>query len=639
MTFLNQRLAARSVRRRNAVALLLAAGWFLLWGESVHPAGFGDPRGFLTDETITETIIYPGVKYIRADGTHLGDPMVTHVVTVDMTNSATKIQMLPGERLVTAPAGFFRRSRVSHLQQDNNALIAVNAAFFDISGTMTPSGLHVRDSMPLRSPVTGSPTFAVSDIGVSFISVFNWNRTIRRGNSTSNFQGVNANTMNNDNIGLYQYPWDRSPGKDAAFITNGPVTEVVLEKVSFTKSASPTQRHVLRGRVLQLRTNEVSVGLNSTNFVLTGVGTGRNFLQKMTVGSTIDVDWILTGLPAGIDWNRVPEAVSGKNRLIINGVLQTGSGSHWETQHPRTAVGINASQTRMLFLLVEGRQNLRAEGMSLDSVRNYLSHMGAYHALEFDGGGSSAMAGRVGGVNKLLSTPSDGSERYVPSGLGVVAVPEEPHPFFINVRINAGHNAAAISWQTPEPATSWVLFGRENYDTASITNRTLSTNHTVFLHGLQSQSVYFFRMVAHAASGKRPSHGVQLATGTPVVVPPGEMPQWWRQHFFSTNTAPANADPDADRYSSYQEYIWGTVPNDVLSCPATDFARIAHQTLRLTFTPFRGDRLYHVQSSGNLATWGIFNAPMREEIGKGVVDLPIMTNGTNAWYRLRVTLP
>lgn len=756
--------------------LRLLAIWVLVLVPGLLAAAtFGDPRGFLTGQQVAETVVHPGVKYIRADGAHLGRPMVTHVVTIDIASPGLKLQMLPGERLVTASSGqFFRRSRVSHLQQDNNALIAINSAFFDISATMAPNGLHVQDAMILRHPSTANHSFAVTDDGLPFIATFGWSRTIRRGTSTASLQGVNANTLGDNHIALYQYPWDRSPGSGAAFINGREIVEVVLEKISFTKSQNPAQRHALRGRVLQVRTNAASVTLNATNFVLTGTGSTRTFLQQMTVGATVDVDWLLSGLPGGIDWNRIGEVVSGNNLLIVDGVLRTGSGSHWETRHPRTAIGIDASRARVLFLLVEGRQTGRAEGMSLDSVRDYLNHMGAHNGLEFDGGGSSAMAGRIDGVNQLLSTPSDGSERYVPTGLGVIAVPESPHPFFQNVRVTAGQDVAAISWETPQPAMSWVRFGKEGYDAESIRNYEPSTRHTVFLHGLEPHTLYFFRMMAQTEAGTQMSHGLQLATGvevivddpqatfvgtwntgafgvpygsayrwsdvvissnptrtatfrptlpvagsydvhvwytpggnrttaarydlahltgtnlvtqsqatggnkwtllasnlsfpkgtngyarvrndsttgtvviadafrwalrTPAALSPGEVPDWWRQHFFGTNNPPAHIDADGDGFTLYQEYVWGTVPNDATSRPKTSFEQINEQTLRLTFSPFRSDRVYRVEISGNLETWSVFNVTPNEENGTAIVDLPIESGSASRFYRLRVSLP
>jgi hypothetical protein len=640
---------------------------------------------------------------------------------------------------------------------------------------MTPSGLHVRDSMILRQPSTANHSFAVTDAGLPFIATFGWSRTIRHGSSTASLQGVNANSIGDNNIALYQYPWDRSPGRDAAFISGREITEVVLEKVSFTRSQARTQRHLLRGRVLSVRTNATSVSLNSGNFVLTGTGTTRGFLQQMTVGSTVDVDWLLSGQPAAVDWNRITEAVSGNNLLIVDGVLRTGSGSHWETLHPRTAVGIDQAQAKVLFLLVEGRQTGRAEGMSLDSLRDYLRHMGVHNALEFDGGGSSAMAGRVKGVNALLSTPSDGSERYVPSGLGVIAAPESPNPFFQNIRVSADHSAAAISWDTPQPATSWVIYGKENYHIESVRNHEASTRHTVLLHNLEPHAQYFFRMMAQSASGTQMSHGLQLTTGIEVIVddpqatltgtwstgsfgvphgssyrwsdvvlsgspthtatfrpnlpaaglydlhvwytpgvnrttaaryeigltagttvvtqsqstggnawtllasnlsfpqgtggyarvrndstagtvviadafrwvsrtpappPAGEVPDWWRLHFFGNQNPPAYLDSDNDGFTSYQEYIWGTVPDDVASRPKTTFAKVGNDKIRLTFSPYRTDRVYQVESSTELGNWAVFNAVVQQQSnGTATADLPIQAGTVQRFYRVRVSLP
>ncbi|MFN7137850.1 MAG: phosphodiester glycosidase family protein [Limisphaerales bacterium] len=760
------------VRLLQTVVLLLLA--FVC--TTVDASTFGDPRGFLVNQQVSETFIYPGVKYTRADGSHLSRPMVTHVVTVDLTEPGVKIQMLPGERLVTASSGqFFRRSTVSQMQKDNNALVAINSAFFDIGATMAPSGLHVRDGMMLRHPVASNPSFAVTRDGLPFINSFGWTRNVRHGGSSYALQGVNNNTIGDNNIGLYLYPWDRSPGTNAAFISGRDVTEVVLERVSFTQSQNTSQRHVLRGKVLSIRTNSSSVTLNATNFVLTATGTQRANLQKMTVGSTVDVDWLLSGLPAGVNWNRVSEVASGNNLLIVDGVHQTGSGSHWESRHPRSAVGINQSQTKVLFLLVEGRQTGRADGMSLDSVRDYMAHMEVHNALEFDGGGSSALAGRVNGNDVLFSTPSDGSERYVPSGMGVVAVPETPNPFFQNVRVTTGHDSLVVSWETPAPAISYLLYGNEGYNNESSRNLVPSTNHSVSLSGLLPHTRYFARMAAQTAGGTQVSHGLQMTTGVEVIVddaqatfegtwssgsfgvpygpsyrftdvvisntptrtgtfrpnlpmagqydlhvwytpganrtsaaryevshqfgnevftqsqqtggnnwslfatnvtfaagtnnyvmirndstvgsvitadafrwvlrnpspmPAGQVPSWWANHFFGQNVPDAAVDADGDGYSIYEEYIWGTVPNDPASTPVTRFEQLPGGGLQLVFSPWRSDRTYQVQSSTELGSWSNFAVSPRVENGQGIIDLPVEQGSSQQrFYRLRVSLP
>lgn len=477
---------------------------------------FGDPRGFFSNQQISETTVRPGLRYVRAEGTHLGRPQVTHVITIDLTNPDLKVKSFEGERLVSASAGqFYRRSVPSQMQQDNEALVTINTAFFDWRDTMTPYGLHVRDGLVLREPAAPRPSFAMTEGGIPMIHNFGWSGTAVHGGASRTLQGVNRNALGTHGLVLYQQPWDRSPGKDAALVGGREITEVLFERVGFETADQPNQPHILRGRVLAVRNNAASVPLSSGRFVLTAAGGARTFLQQMSLGAIVEVRAQITGLPAGVSSNEITEVASGWHRLIADGVLQTGSGSHWDGLHPRTAVGISGDRQEMLMVVVDGRAPGRAEGMSLTSLRNYLNHMGAYNALEFDGGGSSAMVANLGGNDEVLNTPSDGRERYVPSGLGVVAVRE--HPFFQNVRTTIGFDGAAISWETPEPAVSHAVYGTEGYDRSTPGNSRPSTRHTVWLGDLP-QAMHFVRLVAETPEEIHTSRNLDVDIGFEVAL-------------------------------------------------------------------------------------------------------------------------
>src|SRR5690606_25530017 len=70
----------------------------------------------------------------------------------------------------------------------------------------------------------------------------------------------------------------------------------------------------------------------------------------------------------------------------------------------------------------------------------------------------------------------------------------------------------------------------------------------------------------------------------PAPLPVGEVPEWWRSHFFGSNVVPANVDSDGDGYSLYEEYIWGTVPNDAKSRPQMRFEQPGGEVLRIVFS-------------------------------------------------------
>lgn len=112
------------------------------------------------------------------------------------------------------------------------------------------------------------------------------------------------------------------------------------------------------------------------------------------------------------------EVVSGNTLLVKDGVDVAG---HSKTRHPRTVVGLDATGTKLIILLVDGRKPGVAVGMSYDELAKEMLRLGCTQALNLDGGGSSVMAVRDPATGKfnILNQPTDGHERAVANVLGV----------------------------------------------------------------------------------------------------------------------------------------------------------------------------------------------------------------------------
>ena len=113
-------------------------------------------------------------------------------------------------------------------------------------------------------------------------------------------------------------------------------------------------------------------------------------------------------------------AVAGRPMLIDDGrvVVEAGGG-----RAPRTAVGLSEDGTRMWLIVVDGRQDGYASGMTLYEFAEQIRSMDVHTALNLDGGGSSTMAARWDGRVQLLNAPFHTRvpmrERPVATHLGV----------------------------------------------------------------------------------------------------------------------------------------------------------------------------------------------------------------------------
>jgi exopolysaccharide biosynthesis protein len=129
------------------------------------------------------------------------------------------------------------------------------------------------------------------------------------------------------------------------------------------------------------------------------------------------------GGKVGIEQVSVPEAdlqqvISGMPMLVAKGKALKNEN---QARHPRTAVGVDEKGTKLIILVVDGRNPGMSEGMTLTELAEEFVRLGCYSAINLDGGGSTSMVMREPSADnwKILNRPSDGRERPVANVLGV----------------------------------------------------------------------------------------------------------------------------------------------------------------------------------------------------------------------------
>lgn len=119
---------------------------------------------------------------------------------------------------------------------------------------------------------------------------------------------------------------------------------------------------------------------------------------------------------------RVYNALSGDRMLVLQG--QPVDGLDASKLDPRTAIGINRNGRYVYLVVVDGRQPFYSEGATLDELARLMKDLGAYYAMNLDGGGSSTMVVQgKDGQPQILNSPIDnfipGRERPVANHLGI----------------------------------------------------------------------------------------------------------------------------------------------------------------------------------------------------------------------------
>lgn len=73
--------------------------------------------------------------------------------------------------------------------------------------------------------------------------------------------------------------------------------------------------------------------------------------------------------------------------------------------YPRTAVAIDKSGEKLWLIIVDGRQAKYSEGMTLPELTDIVMELGAYKALNLDGGGSTTLVVADSGGTRSLNSP------------------------------------------------------------------------------------------------------------------------------------------------------------------------------------------------------------------------------------------
>ncbi len=150
-----------------------------------------------------------------------------------------------------------------------------------------------------------------------------------------------------------------------------------------------------------------NMALTSGKAVLSGHGTAAAYLNNISVGDTV---LLFLGLTPSIP--KLNQLVGGNYKFLHNGSY---TGSTNADRHPRTFAGISADSSTLYLATVDGRQ-MGSIGMTYRELSDFMISLGAYYAVNLDGGGSTTMVVGSEVVNALFT-----AERAVSNSLMVIS--------------------------------------------------------------------------------------------------------------------------------------------------------------------------------------------------------------------------
>lgn len=292
----------------------------------------------------------------------------------------------------------------SHHKEGALYFAGVNADFF--SGSY-PIGTTVSNGEIYYASNNGWYHWAIDEDKVPHLGQMTVGGTVTNaaGTSSHSITGFNRAREANNMI-IYTPKYGSTTG------TNAYGSEVLITPID----GAIAMGKAVKVKVVSSPATAGSMAIPAGSYVLSGHGTAATFVSSLTEGEEITVNLTLNLGETSIAATQV---LGGKPTILSGGqVLNTQNElDHLTALNPRTAVGHDATGTKLVMLVVDGRSQVSV-GCVSKVLADIMREVGCSEALNFDGGGSSTLYVDALGVRNV---PSEGSERSVPNALFAVA--------------------------------------------------------------------------------------------------------------------------------------------------------------------------------------------------------------------------
>jgi exopolysaccharide biosynthesis protein/predicted phosphodiesterase len=291
-------------------------------------------------------------------------------------------------------------TRPTQLADAAHAVAATNGDFFAINETNAPIGGAVQDGELLKADRAGSSTVGLDAQGVGQIAELFLEGTATVGGRTFDLGGLNSNKVPANSAVLYTPAW--GPGDRGYVTTSGSVVELV----------------VTQSRVSAVRPAKTATPVPADGYVILANGSLADELANAPSGTPVTVDY-----HARSDAPSPYSLALGAHEVLVRGgvvaPIDPGNANNVALK-PRTAIGWTAD--RKLLLYVADGGSSRSRGLTVIELADRMKAAGAVDSVMLDGGGSTQLVSRRPGDSGVgvTNVPSDGGERPVPNGVGLV---------------------------------------------------------------------------------------------------------------------------------------------------------------------------------------------------------------------------
>ncbi len=317
-----------------------------------------------------------------------------NVIRIDLKDEYTELKGLIN------PSGIPNRDKVTSLVNKHNAVAAVNGDYFNYAPLPSAMGSLINNGEVISSPVEIAyklPSFYLTESNIGVVDYLDRRIVVT---SLVNGQQIVVNTLNKvtpnfDTVTLLNNHWGT---KSIGSRFHNDLTEALI----------------VDGVVQEIRTGGEAFNIPPSNAYVLAVRGDK--LSSLIVNTRVSLEVETTPNVDDIKF-----AIGGGNIILKNGELSLTNIID-KSNEPRTGIAINKENTQLMLVTIDGRDS-SFKGVRQEMFGAILRNLGAYNALNLDGGGSTTMAIKPVGDDKaqLVNKPSDGGERSVVNAVGVIS--------------------------------------------------------------------------------------------------------------------------------------------------------------------------------------------------------------------------
>ncbi len=371
-------------------------------------------------QTITRGVTYDEITRVTKDGW-----LYMYALTIDAEDDNVDLDVIKS----TEEYGY--KESTLAISTENGVVAAVNGDYFGSGNPQSSMGQVLSDGdleearNYYNSDTNKYAGFFIDTDGVPFVDYLRTSMGFYN-SSESIIELSGKNKYNDFSNPVY---FDRSAITTTADLDkrNSNLTKIVVDTgvISYISQPGETVEVPENGYIIVMNnsTRESKIGYYSVGQAVSFVENGSFLFRPAKEMSQIDF------------------GISGGGEILRNGeaIIQGEIISPY-ARNPRTCIGVNQEKNKIIILCIDGR--VKGIGATSYECSEIMKELGAYDAIQLDGGGSTTMVIKPQGEEGLqvVNTPSDGSQRAVSNAVGISSVGESTGLGYLEISTSADDN-------------------------------------------------------------------------------------------------------------------------------------------------------------------------------------------------------